>query len=138
MSGPAKPLPRVDPTNRAHYEGAAAGRLVVQQCDRCKVHRFPPAPWCPSCGHDGHHWAAISGRGVVWSYCVFHRLYFDAFAAELPYAVALVQLDEGPKTYCNLPDVPLDQVRVGMRVKARFVTFADGLALVQFEDASNA
>jgi uncharacterized OB-fold protein len=69
---------------------------------------------------------------VVWSFCVFHKVYFEGFAAEAPYAVVLVELDEGVRVYSNLIDMPLEAIRIGMRVHAVFDRVTDAVTLPKF------
>jgi uncharacterized OB-fold protein len=52
----------------------------------------------------------------VHSFVVFHRVYHPAFAGEVPYVVALVELDEGPRLLSNIIDVEPPRIRCGMHV----------------------
>lgn len=128
----AKPLPRVDDLNRPHWEGARAGELRVQRCQGCGALRYPASRWCPKCLSEDTEWVATSGRGAVWSWCVFHRAYFKGFEPELPYTVALIELDEGVRIYSNVLDVPDGQLRIGMRVCAVFEPATPEITLVKF------
>ncbi len=129
-----KPLPRIDERNRPHWEGNREGVLRVQRCDDCGTPRFPASRFCPHCLSESTSWVATEGRGAVWSWCVFHRAYFKGFEPELPYAVVLVQLDEGIRLYSNLVDVPRDRIRIGMRVRAVFDAVTDDVTLVKFQE----
>lgn len=126
-----KPLPAIDDLNRPYWEGARAGELRVQQCLDCGALRFPPSRNCTRCLGEKTEWVRLSGKGTVWSWCVFHKRYLDGF--EVPYNVVLVQLGEGPKLYSNLLDVDAAVLRVGMPVRARFVPVTDDVTLVEFE-----
>lgn len=130
-----KPVPRIDDSNRPHWEGAKAGELRVQRCTSCGTLRYPPARWCSSCRNEGSEWITVSGRGTIWSWCVFHRAYFKGFEEDLPYAVVLVELEEGLFLYSNLVDVPKDRIRIGMPVRAVFEEATPDLTLVKFEEA---
>lgn len=130
----SKPVPRIDDNNREHWEGAQNGKLRVQHCKSCGTYRYPPARWCSQCLSEDIEWVTVSGRGTVWSWCVFHRAYFKGFGEELPYSVVLVELDEGPKLYSNLVGVPKDKVRIGMRVRAVFEPATPDLTLIKFEE----
>jgi uncharacterized OB-fold protein len=129
-----KPLPRIDERNKPHWDGNAAGELRVQRCDDCSTLRFPASRWCPNCLSEKASWHKVSGKGTVWSWCVFHRAYFKGFEPDLPYAVALIELDEGPKIYSNLVDVTRDKIRIGMRVRAVFEKATDDVTLVKFRE----
>jgi uncharacterized OB-fold protein len=133
-TGYLKPLPRIDALNRPFWEAAQRDELALQRCTVCGTSRYPPNRWCPACRSDASEWVAISGKGVVWSFCVFHKVYFEGFAAEAPYAVVLVELDEGVRVYSNLVDVPREKVRIGMRVRAVYEKVADAVTLVKFAE----
>jgi uncharacterized protein len=106
------------------------GTLRFQHCAECGHVRYPPSPRCPECLAPGGEWRPDAGTGTVWSFCVYHHLYHRAFTGELPYRVALVELDSGPRLISNLVDV--DDVRIGMRVTARVVEVRPGFPLVYF------
>ena len=72
---------------------------MMPRCDDCKRYWFPPSLLCPRCNSANWTWTKTSGRGRVFSYVVYHRVYHPAFAQEVPYAVAVVELDEGPRMY---------------------------------------
>ena len=130
----AKPLPKIDERTRPHWEGNAVHELRVQRCDDCGTMRFPASRWCAHCLGEKTSWQKVSGKGKVWSWCVFHRAYFKGFESAVPYAVALVELDEGPKMYSNLVGIPRDQIKIGMRVRAVFDKVTDDVTLVKFEE----
>ena len=127
-----KPLPHIDQWNRPFWEGARAGQLRMQRCTNCSQFRFPPAPLCAGCGCMEFKWAALSGYGSIFSWVVFHKAYFPGFADEIPYAVVLVELDEGPQLYGNLPGTLPSDIRIGMRVETRFIPVSDDISLPQF------
>ena len=129
-----KPLPHIDDRNRPHWAGNAVRELRVQRCDDCGTLRFPASRWCPDCLSENTSWQTTSGKGQVWSWCVFHRAYFKGFEPDLPYAVVLIELDEGVKIYSNLVGVPRDAIRIGMRVRAVYEKVNDEVTLVKFEE----
>ncbi len=135
MTGPyLKPLPRIDETNRPHWQGAKAGGLRVQRCMACSALRYPPARWCPQCLGEESDWITVSGKGTIWSWCVFHREYFKGFESEMPYAVVLVELDEGPRIYSNMVAGSGGRPEIGTRVRAVFEPATDEVTLVKFEE----
>jgi uncharacterized protein len=70
------------------------GKLKLQCCDRCGHFRYPPAPVCPICLSADATWTAVSGKGAVISWVVFHKKYFDDHPP--PYNSVAVRLEEGP------------------------------------------
>ena len=129
-----KPLPKIDERTKPHWEGNAGHELRVQRCDDCGTTRFPASRWCAHCLSEKTSWQTVSGKGKIWSWCVFHRAYFKGFESDVPYAVALVELEEGPKMYSNLVGIPRDQIKIGMRVRAMFDKVTEDVTLVKFEE----
>lgn len=119
---PPKPLPNPLPIERPYWEHARAHRLAMQRCAACAKFRFPASPVCADCDSDRYEWTPVSGRGKVVSWVVFHRLYFPSFAGDLPYNVALIELEEGPIVVSNLVGIANDAIRRGLAV---VVTFDD-------------
>ena len=129
-----KPLPKIDERTRPHWEGNAVHELRVQRCDDCGTMRFPASRWCAHCLGEKTSWQKVSGKGKVWSWCMFHRAYFKGFESDVPYPVALVELEEGPKMYSNLVGIPRDKIKIGMRVRAVFDKVTNDVTLVKFEE----
>jgi uncharacterized OB-fold protein len=80
----------------------------------------------------------MSGQATVQTYAVFQRAYHDAWKDEVPYVVALVELDEGPVFLTNIVGVPPAEVQVGQRVTAVFRRRSADAALPQFTPAEHA
>ncbi len=132
MSEYAKPLPRVTALNQPFWEATRRHELRLQRCVNCARFRYPPSPVCPECLSEESEWARVSGRGTVTTWVVFHRKYFESFAADLPYHVVQVQLDEGPRLTANVVDVPNDEMHIGMPVEAVFDDVTPEITLVRF------
>lgn len=135
MTEIAKPLPPRSPEWEPFFAAARAGQLVLQRCLGCRSFRFPPRPVCAQCWSRDARWEPVSGRARVWSYVVMHQVYHPAFAAEVPYAVVQVRLEEGPKMLSRLLDVPAEEIRIGMPVHVTFREEAPDLWLPYFRRA---
>ncbi|GAA5236886.1 Zn-ribbon domain-containing OB-fold protein [Verticiella sediminum] len=120
MTDYAKPLPTLTDENRPFWDACRAGRLDLQRCTACGHVRYPISRFCPRCLSEDHAWTTMSGRGTVFSYVVFHRAYHPGFKEDVPYNVALVQLEEGPRMYSNIVGTANDQVRIGDAVEVVF------------------
>jgi uncharacterized OB-fold protein len=105
--------------------------LKFQHCLRCAYVRYPEAPICPECLSHESEWRADTGSGTIWSWCVYHRVYNDAFAEALPYNVALVELDSGPRVISNVLNA-VTPIRIGDRVIATPREVAPGRFLLYF------
>jgi len=133
MSTPsARPIPEMSPALAPYFAAARAGRLVVQRCTGCGALRFPPRELCSACLATEAAWQEVSGRGEIFSYYVMHQIYHPGFAAEVPYAVVVVKLEEGPKLTSNVVDCPLDEIAIGMPVEVVFEELSPEVTLPKF------
>jgi uncharacterized OB-fold protein len=100
---PAFPKPEITELNRPYWDALEQGHLVFQRC--AAGHAWLPARrHCPTCLADAAGWHRSSGRGRLVSWVVYHTAYHEAFASLLPYNVALVELEEGPRLITNIVD----------------------------------
>ena len=128
----ALPKPDIAAHNAAFWEGAAAGELRIRHCGSCgAVFRFAHV-WCPVCWAPKPGWKVASGRGKVATFSVVHTPPSPAFAASVPYVLALVDLEEGVRMMSNVVGCDPQAVRIGMAVSVRFED-RDGVALPQFQ-----
>lgn len=116
MEAPPKPLPLPDEESRPFYDGAARGKLMLMRCNQCGAPRTPSRQHCDECLSPDYEWFEASGRGVVRTFGVMHQRYHPGFAADIPYVVAIIELDEGPRLPGNILGTPPEEVRVGMPV----------------------
>jgi uncharacterized OB-fold protein len=114
-----KPDPQLDVWNRPFWDACSRGRLTVQQCGKTGNCWFPPAPVSPFDPKAGWKWVHCEGTGEIVSFVIFHQKYFDGFAEDLPYNVAMVRIKEGPIFVTN---VKSDNavLHVGMPVEVFF------------------
>lgn len=127
-----KPLPVIDDQSRPYWQAARAHEIRLPKCADCGHVRAQFERWCPRCGCEQSTWEKMSGRGRVWSFCTFHRPYFPAFEPEIPYNVAMVQLDEGPRLITNIVATDRHAIRVGMPVEVAFDDVTPEVTLVKF------
>jgi uncharacterized OB-fold protein len=88
-----------------YWAAARAGRILLQRCTRCTTVWHPPAPTCPSCRSDALEWTPSAGSGRLYSYTRVEHAVHPAVSDAVPYIVALVDLDEGPRIVCTLIEV---------------------------------
>ena len=124
-----------DPTDISEpfWKGLNDKTLRLQRCGKCDTHQHPPERFCYSCGSDSIELATASGGGEVYSFIVVHQPYHAAFRDRIPYVVATVQLDEGPRMLGAIFDVDPNSISIGMRVQARIETVSEQQAALFFE-----
>jgi len=92
-----------------------------------------PRHVCPHCWSDDLQWIEASGKGTVHSYSIIRRASDPRFADLVPYVVALVDLEEGPRMMANvLGDNALD-TKIGDALTLIFEDRGDGDQLPQFQ-----
>lgn len=125
------PTDTADPLFAPMWQGFRAGRLVLQHCSSCRFVRFPAAERCPECWTPGATWAEVPAVGTIWSYTVYHRPLHPAFQGGVPYTVAAVDLDVGPR----IPGRVLvgDQApRIGDRVEGHFSRLSPEVSMLDW------
>ena len=105
-------------TLRHFFEKAREGQLTAVRCGGCGELAMPPKEFCPSCARRAWEPVALSGRGTIASYTVI-RVAPRAHAADVPYAIAAVQLTEGVSILGRVVGIPIEQVAVGLPVRFR-------------------
>jgi hypothetical protein len=130
-----KPLPRVDEESRGFWEALARHELYVQRCRDCGTVRFPPRALCPKDLSDDTEWMRASGNGTVYTFTVTHQNHAPGFREELPYVLAVVELDEGPRLMTNVVGCAPDAVRIGMRVVVDYADVTPEITLPKFRPA---
>lgn len=127
-----KPLPTPTPESAPYWDGLRDGRLLMQRCTRCARLQFYPRSICRHCGATDLDWEEMAGTGTIYSYTVIHRAPFAAFKGDVPYAYAVVELDEGPRVVSTIETDDLDALAIGMRVTAVFDAVTDEITLLRF------
>jgi len=129
---PRRPLPRPTPETRHFWDGARAGELRLQRCRACRRAYFPPRPFCPHCGSADVEVFRASGRATLYSYVIHHRP-VPGFTP--PYAIAVVQLEEGPRMMTNLVEVAQtpEALVLDMALEVAFQKQDDAISLPVFK-----
>ena len=120
----------MDADSAFFWEGVEKEELRIQRCASCSKLRHPPRPMCPGC--NSLEWDTIvsPGRGQVFSFVVHHHP--PVFGFETPFAIALVELEEGTRIVGNVTDIAPADVRVGLPVEVNFVRVDDAWTLPQW------
>jgi uncharacterized OB-fold protein len=119
-----RPLPQPDDELvAAFWEHCAQGRLCFQRCTDCGTWRHLPRILCANCGSPKWQWTPSSGRGRIFSWTVTHQPLVKNFPEAVPYAVIVVELEEGVRMVAGLRAMPPSELAL------------DGPVEVVFEDA---
>lgn len=94
--------PERDALNAPYWDSLAKGVLSFQRCNACGHAWLPARGECPNCLAEKWQWMPAAGGAKLISWVVYHMAYHAAFANRLPYTVAVVELDEGPRMISNL------------------------------------
>ncbi len=132
QSAYAKPLPRPSTESRPFWEAAREHRLVLQKCGACARFWFPPSRCCPHCRSAKNDWTEVKGTGKVFSFVTYHRLYHPGWERDLPYVVAVIELDEGPRLLSTVTGIAAERVQCDMPVRVVFEDVTDDVTLPKF------
>jgi uncharacterized protein len=134
----ARPQPRFpEPDTQAFWDATGQHKLTYQVDTTTGQVVFFPRSFSPYTGTDQLETRESKGLGTVYSYSVVRLNRHPAFAELGPYAVAYVDLDEGFRILTNITGVadPVNEVKIGMRVKVKWEDQESGIALPLFEPA---
>ncbi|AEK42426.1 Zn-ribbon domain-containing OB-fold protein [Amycolatopsis mediterranei] len=126
----SRPVPEPTALSRPFWAAAAEGRLVLPECADCGLRFFVPEPVCPRCLSRNWDWAPSAGTGTVYSVTVVHRAPGPGF--EVPFALAIVDLDDGVTMLSHVVGCPVDEVVIGLPVRVDFRPLTDELTLPYF------
>lgn len=122
----SKPLPQPNAVTQHFWSGCADGRFEFQHCRSCGHRQFPPRLACTKCRGADLDWRRAGGYGTVYSFTVVHRAPLDAFKADVPYVIAIVELEEGVRAMMNVRVSDPATVAIGMPVEIFFEATAEG------------
>lgn len=119
-----RPKPGMSDDTRFFWEGAAAGKLLIQRCKCCGTLRHLPGPVCTKC--HSFEWDTVesAGKGSLYSFVVMH--YPEVPPFDYPNPVGLIELDEGVRLIAGLVGVKRNEISIGQRVQVEFQSFDDG------------
>jgi len=133
----AKPRPIPTPDTQFYWDRAAEEQLWLPHCDAEDKVFWYPRDFCPDCGSRDVSWVRASGRGTLAGFVVNHTPH-PSYAADGPYVIALVQLEEGIRLMANILgseiDTPPDPAKlpIGMPMEVVFEDRGDGVKVPQF------
>ena len=136
MADYKKLLPTISGETRPYWEGCKRGELLIQRCKANQHYQFYPRGICATCYTTQVDWVKASGRGVVWTYTIDYRNQAPGYRDEVPFVVALVELEEGVKMFTNIVDCKPETVRVGMPVEVVFRKATEEITIPYFRPSA--
>lgn len=132
-----KPLPLVTSLSAGFWDGLKEGELRIQACVGCGHRQFPPKAACEECGSITLTWIKSNGRGKIYSFAVIRQVVMNslAFEAEIPYALATIELEEGVRIVAQVQGIPPEQVKTQMEVQVFFEDIG-GVSIAKFKPVS--
>lgn len=128
-----KPLPMPDGDTAAFWKGLSQGKLLLQHCLACGHVQYYQQGMCRQCASENLEHRPASGRGKVHSYSVVYRAPGPAFKGDTPYAVLLVELEEGPRMISSLVKGDLSQLSFDMPVELVCEKISEEITLPRFK-----
>jgi len=125
--------PTIIDVAKPFYDGMEQHKVLIQQCQACQTFLPPAQVVCDECGSNKLEWLASKGRGVIYSYVVFHRSFHPYFNDKIPYTVALIELEEGPRVMGHIEVKQNQEYKVGSAVVAGFKTVDEKNELLFFK-----
>jgi uncharacterized OB-fold protein len=129
---PRKNVPVSTPLTEPFWEACRRHELLIQHCGSCGAYQFYPRTLCTACGAAAPDWARASGQAQVKSFTIVRRAVSEAYAADAPYVVALVELAEGPTLMTNIVGCAPEDVAIGMAVEVAFDDWPEGVTVPKF------
>jgi uncharacterized OB-fold protein len=128
-----KPIPAATADTREFWDACGRGELLYQTCMDCGRVQFYPRRHCSACQKMRMEWRRSSGAATIYSHTTVHRAPTPAFKADVPYVIALVDVDEGFRMMVNILGCDPGEVRIGGRLRIVFRADGEGMKLAQGE-----
>lgn len=130
-------LPSPTPGTRPYWEACKRHELLLQECSKCGVRQFYPRTICASCSATELHWVQAAGFGTVVSWTIVRHPVSPAYAADIPYVIALIQLDEGPTMMSQIVDCDPDSLSSSLQVEVCFEEWTEEITMPNFRPRPN-
>jgi enoyl-CoA hydratase/carnithine racemase/uncharacterized OB-fold protein len=130
-----KPAPVIQPWTKEFWKATKQGKLLVQHCSDCNCNIFFPKKVCPECWSKKLTWIESTGKANVYTYTVMMDMVEPKFMADLPYVIAMVDLDEGIRMTTRIVNCKPEDVFIGMHLQVVFQDVSADCALPMFQPA---
>lgn len=132
MSDYEKPLPVPSKWSQPFWDGARQHKLLLKKCSKCGNIEHPPYLYCSECLAEQHEWVEASGRGTIYAFSTTLLGAPLPFTEDIPYTVAMVDLEEGPRMLTTIVDAEPEELEIGMKVEVVFDDVSEAIAIPRF------
>lgn len=127
-----KIFPRPSPETAIYWNACRDHQLMIQKCSNCNHYQFYPRIICTVCMSPNVEWVKASGSGEIISFTIVRHPVSKAYAKEVPYVVALIELAEGPGLMSNIVECDVNSVKIGMQVEILFEDWSEEISIPKF------
>lgn len=132
MSDYIKPLPVPSKWSQPFWDGAKQHKLLLKKCAKCGNIDHPPYLYCTECSAEQYKWVEASGRGTIYAFTTTLIGAPLPFTEDIPYTIAMVDLDEGPRMLTTIADAEPAELKIGMKVEVVFDNVTEEIAIPRF------
>ena len=126
-----RPLPLITEEALEFWMRCKQHELVIQKCKQCGQLQFPPCRLCRNCMSLELEWVKTSGKGTIYTFTTAYNPPYQEM--EVPYNLAIIDLDEGVRMATNLVNCKVEDIKIGLRVRVLFYKMTEEITLPFFE-----
>ncbi len=127
-----KPLPLITGLSKIFWDGCKENKLLYQECKDCGEVIFFPKMFCTNCMSQNLGWKESKGKGKIHTFTVTYDMAPPEFMPHVPYALAIIALDEGFRFMSNIVECDFDKISCDMPVEVVFERATDEITLPKF------
>lgn len=124
-----KPLPIPTKWSQPFWDAAKQHKLTLKKCKKCGNIDHPPYLYCTNCGSEDHEWIEASGKAKLYTYAINVYMVPFPFWDDMPYVVALIELDEGVTMISNIVECDHDKLKKDMALEVVFQDVSPEISL---------
>lgn len=128
-----KPMPKPKKWSQPFWDAAKKHKLVLKKCKDCGHIDHPPYLYCTNCMSDNSEWVEASGKGKLYAYAINEYMVPFPFWDDMPYVVAMIDLDEGVRMISNVIECEQDKLKNGMELEVVFDDVSEGFTLPKWK-----
>nr|WP_304220346.1 OB-fold domain-containing protein [Fredinandcohnia onubensis] len=115
------PGPTITPITKPFWDAVARKEFILQKCCDCGEWVFYPRSHCPHCWSNQLEWKPASGEGTLKTWSIVHRPGHPGWSEVTPYALGVVELEEGPSMLTHLLVDSDQELKIGQPLKVKYI-----------------